>query len=326
MTPPAPVADLVESATLDEIYGFMCLQSVRQIDVPRADIVQALLDAGLDPKLAPQNLGPGSAFRRACERYHQRKIEDRTVGGVDITRTVMIRPVVDDAGQMVRRLVVETRDAQADQQLAYDDATYDLVYDKAKQKAEAVVRAEVLHSGNLIDPAVKAIAEEVIDTWSKLVGTVSAQHIRDVLTRAVNKAGAVTMRETGAVWFVPVDRADMVERIEDFASKFPMDGSRRFVQFDAVPLPKTAKQRRMVIDAIESANERDIQALMGRLRTALTDGTDSKGVAALQGEFAALKARTDRYRALLSDQLDATSTGLEIVDRQMSELVLKAVA
>jgi len=258
-----------------------------------SDLRHALVEAGLDASYAKE-LKPRNAFSRACHVLE----EDR-----------VIRKVHEDKEdlhfQFTRELEVE--DA--------GDTRYDYEFEAVLvlNKSSGAITCD--RSENLRQQAENAV-----------LSAMSIRTTNDV-TRIINRifrdeARLLPIRPQGGAYYVPMDRIDIVDRMEDFIGRLP--GSAVFQRFsaDASSDPKTKRSLAQAIlyeteDKLSDVNRRVEQWTPGRTRISTTERADT--------DLKMLMLQVEADAALLEDRADEVKKQLKAAKKRLKERALEVL-
>ena len=207
-----------------------------------------------------------------------------------------------------------------------NDAT--MVENPATGFTEAVVSKTALvkyykkgHKKGLIeadDPAVSAKVTGMIDQFKNMAGT---SEVNDAIKRIIDvEADCVAITRNGNVWFVPIQYADLIDRLQVFIDSLPGQNN-----FTILPVANRPENRRSFWGSIKNEIGRQIDE--ARKSIAETKEMIDKGeVQAYRVDnlFALIKEKRERlsaYSALFHAEADDISEELEIINGNLQNLL-----
>lgn len=294
----------------DHYLGLVTVFSVSKVDVPHHELEAHLTRVGL-AEYVPGRPADADVFRRTSKRLQRNR---QATGDAGVSVNVMVRDVADDEDQIVRRLVCELVD-RGNRTLGYSEV-YDLVFTKPSRKHSRSSNLDVRRIGESVHPAADEVATEIVSEYNRLVGTVDDGAIRNVISRALDGAHAVSLRPGGGCYFADRSEAKVIAGLEDFASHIPG------TMVHSIPLPDDLKQRANLIDAVEDQSKTDIEREMVEIRELLTKGEPVSGriLATHAARYRSLEQRATRYAGLLETALGSTNMALVGLKMQMAKL------
>lgn len=269
------------------LLGSLCWYTVPEaIRVPHTEVTAALAAVGLDAHV-PMAPADDDVFRQVCSSHQRKKV---ATDDAEIFENYLIRDVVRQGGRVVKQIVVEKVDRRGEK-LAH----------KASVNLEFVVATSQLNVRSLITPPNKQamrVADLIKRDFKTYRGTCNAYGIRETFRRVIAGTGAVIVRPSGGVYFVPETRHVTVEALAGFAADLPG------VTFHPVPLINDADQSAMLREAIENETRETIQKTLDEI-DALMSGPEisaSKYQAMIDSMNSTI-SRTSEYSELLDDTL-----------------------
>jgi hypothetical protein len=305
--------------TVDRNYwlGTLFWYSFGGMRVPHRDLVQMIVDAGLDPSTAPREPGDADVFRRVAssvlkdydkvkdpndpdvvsrygfEEFHD---EDRIIKRV--TR-VRVDSGAQDVGLVELGNIVFERDTRS---ITYEDFGMDTSF--TAPITESVVRD--VQSG--------------FDGWR---GCLDINGIRSWFRRQIEEdIGAFVVRSGGVIWFALERHRDKIEGLERVAGLL-RDGKYGDIEFHAIPLINDEKQRERVREAYEAETAQELERLR-EIAVAYKKDDTSKltkdKLASMWEDYHRLAERTREHEEILESTLRVTTGRLDIFKRTLRTL------
>ncbi len=270
--------------------------------VPFDELKDALDAAGLGDH-CPRRPSSIDVFRRVSTAAQRKKID---VGDGKYVN-ILVRDVSTDEDQLLRRVVVETVDAQG-KRLDYS-AEHDLIFDRASQS----MRVEKLtFYSTPADGAVK----EITANYARLQGTIDAGTVRAVVSRVLKAHHAISARPTGGADFLLEANAGVVDALETLPGKIPG------CWIHAIPLIADAKQREYVKTQVEDDVAAEVDSALNEMRKLLAAGEEitSAKFVSVNNQYKQLTTKINVYAEKLDDQLDGAKARLTIFSTTMAAL------
>lgn len=155
------------------------------------------------------------------------------------------------------------------------------------------------------------IADAIFDEFEKARRELRTADMSAWFVRRL--AGAVRLRETGGIYFVPETQAAAWTQFADIISK--VSGTRIY----EVPAMRTERAVEAVMDAVIAETQSEVAAL-----TALLDEKEftARGLQGKATRCAALAAKLKSYEDLLGVKLSAMQSTIEEVDARIADMIL----
>lgn len=280
--------------------------SVRQTLVPHARIEADLTAAGLGAWV-PKKTAASDDYRKATSAANRRVELD---GGK--YRNILIRPLDDNEDRIVRSVVIET--LHKGKRLDYCEAAHVIFH---RDSGRLTVKM-------LVDPGGPAdeVVRDIRASFLARRGSVDQDTVRGMIKKVLDAHKAVTVRDTGAVFFIPREHCDIVPKLEKIAAAIPG------AEFEAVPLveddPENPRKRRdLVARGVTAGVFLEVDQLLSDIREA-GDQLSHRKAGTILNRFKDLKARTESYQSLLQDDLAEAVGRLELLSLSMMKVLDKA--
>jgi Family of unknown function (DUF6744) len=320
----ANICDLngVEASTSQfPLIGYTVFWRLAGIRVRHPDLEQALQSAGFE-KYLPDPPTPRVALRRALAewiRAKQRIARDLQLqqNGEDQNeddggrRRTLIR-VINRAGSehLVYALVAEDIDFSM-LGLSYGTALRILLHKKTGEMicttdAEGVIDAQ---------RESQQVTDELMPYWRQYRDLFIARDLSEMMREIVDEMNAVSLRQSGGVYFVPASERDSLFRLRQLIADIPQaPGLDPFVC--ALGVPDAVEAKRGLSRAVHAGLLDEINSLrrdLGRLSES-GDRLREKTISQRLVIYKRLKAKAEMYQELLGmrqDEVRAEIAGLE---------------
>lgn len=269
------------AATLNEgtvnfpILGYFCFWNIRNIDITKDELVAKLKEAGIDEKYARDH-NYRSAFLRALKNLEEQRI---------------IRLVEENRDILSYQFTAESKN-EVQKSLEYDRETI-VVIDKNKYRKTEKFE-DALVEGR--DDIKKRITELFYIEKVRYRSADITRYLQKIFTE---KADIISLRENGALYFVPAGFKDVVDAV---AKLMELLGG--MCRFEFVPLPDTGQGRKMVKNAVVDEIRALFTSLENEIKEAAAEGkADSDKWS--QGRLAKIeniRKRISIYEPVLADQ------------------------
>lgn len=292
------------------LLGFLVWYSVTEAtEISHPDLVTALTDCGLDD-FTPKRPTDKNIFKRSVTKQARKKVE---TDDPDIYENYLMRPVTESTGTVTRHIVVEQVDA--------NNKRLDLapVVSIEWEAPDQITRAflPVTKSGTKLhqhDQAM-AVAELIEQDFNRDRNIVNAYGIRELIRRVVLSTNAISVKESGGVYFVFASKADTIEKLMVFADNFPGVG------LSPVPLVDDTRQREMLRAAYEAETIGEIDKVLTEFDK--IDGEiPYKQFERISADLAAMKAKTTDYSTLLEDTLHGVDLKIKVYEARVRKFFL----
>lgn len=276
--------------------------------------------AGLT-KALPRPPKDFDTFRRVTGDAAKTKVPHGTQAGV--VENWMVRPVASDDDEIVRRAVVEVKDA-AGRKLAFEQV-FDMIYVRPTAsgtsgyfKYEWLKDPRDWHTFNATDwPYADQMIKETITRYNAEKGKLSAGVVRQWLTRTIRNMGGTPCSPSGAPYFLKEVYADQVETLEAFCAKhLPTTG-----QCHSVELLDSDKQRDMIHRAIDRETVGAIEDITQEINECRREGKlTSKRFIDIQKRVKAVEKKNAGFMKMLQRDQGAIKSRLGLLATLAEEL------
>jgi len=309
----SPLPGYGAGLTDDTILGYIAWYTITKPKLTHDDIMQLVIDNGLDPVIVPKPPRAGDAFKRAC-RYSERL-------GLDIPYSpnkanFLIRPVAQTIEDVERHLVLEIRDPDG-RRLTHQTAA-ELRFER---------KTGVLHvKMEKLDDDLQPLLEETMDNFASILKDstkyVEAQVIRRMIRSQLEYMNAVLARSKGSVYFIPKKHKKLMEGLETFTASCGKGSV-----FHSIPLVDDTKQQELVKNAFEEGVHEQSQQIISELSAYVSQ---SKEITAnawndYKQRLVALTHKANEYSELVDFELNQSQTELEAVQAQLQEMLMSGL-
>lgn len=298
----------------DTWIGELCWYSLHDVAVPHELFVEAL--AGLPNLEIPARPADHDVFRRACSKQKANRVPGEKE---DEFFNYMMREFADDT-QIVRRVVRETVNPKG-KRLRYEEMI-DVSFRRATDThPEPGVRIKSIPGANP-DGTAQELATAAVAEYRAKRGTLNAQGVREWMRKYLVDAGAISVRPSGGLYFIPQEKADMLEVLDVLATAVNESVAAGTIDYHSLPLIDSKKQRQMIRRAFDADTTSVIDSKMVEITELLRRGKKiSEGkYASILGEYQRLASRSKEYQDLLDHALEDTGTRLSWFQAQILTL------
>lgn len=142
--------------------------------------------------------------------------------------------------------------------------------------------------------------------------------IREAARRAVEiTLNGVRVRQSGAVYFTSLDRAEQLEAVAKVINSIPD------ARFDILPLIDDGTQRDMLLRAFQDEAMGNANELITEMAEILRDNKAMpvKSFIDITDRFSRTKQKIQEYSVLLGDTLEASKSALQIAEEQINTIL-----
>lgn len=290
----------------ESILGHITWYFVAETLVPHHRLAEILTDNGL-ARFIPREPADSDVFRRVCRAAQAKKV---TTSDPDVLVNILVRDVSHgDDKVLLKRIVAERVNARG-KKLSYEEM-FDVSFDKDSSTMS------IRRTSSLSEPAADEAAGQIGRDFPASRGMVNGAAVRDVFNRALVGSKATSVRPSGGVYFVMDEHAGVLEGLKALANHVPG------AFMATTPLPDNAEQREMLRESVEFASEAEISSIQAEIANLLKSGEELTGarIAALTARTNTLKAKAAAYTDLLETNLGRTNAGVDILNRQLGQLM-----
>lgn len=292
----------------EHVLGHITWYFVAETLVPHDQLAQILNDNGLGAFI-PRPPADADVFRRVCSAA---QVKRAATTDPDVLVNILVRNVSHGDDQvLLKRIVAERVDARG-KKLSYEEM-YDVSFDKDAG------HMSIRRTSALQEPAADEAANQIGREFPAARGRVNGAAIRDVINRALVGSKATSVRPSGGVYFVMSEHARVLDGLKVLCNHVPG------AFLATTPLPDTREQRDMLRESVEFSSEAEITSIQNEIANLLRSGEEVTGarIAALTKRTNELKSKAAAYTGLLETNLGRTTAGIEILGRQLAQLMVK---
>jgi hypothetical protein len=249
--------------------GDLVWWSLADADVSRADLEAAWQAAGLDPDLLPEIPTPEKALRTAIRQVQ--------VGAKD----QLVRLAHEGADQLVYVVKQEAKTAD-------HDTDYATLAKITLDRATGTLRV----TGN------NDMAGRVQAEFSRMLTTHVSRDVMMTITKCLKRWAAVSLRETGGIYWVPTVSAGLVKALQGAVERIGQ--SRVYL----LPVNDSVDAQRSLGAAAAGSIETELKALQDEIAGFLVEAPRPSTLARRLTAFEELRARADLYRSILGVTLE----------------------
>lgn len=275
-----------------EIVGFLCWWSIHNVNVTRERLIEVLKGCGIDEKFARSH-NYRAAFIRSLRELEENRI---------------IRPVSENAVEMVYQFTAETKVEDDDVKLKYDPETLVKINKAVYRKTQSI--AEALHGR-------EDIRQKLIEIFDSKKDMYHSSDITRLIKRIFSeKADIVSLREQGSVYYVPSQFQNILGAVASFVNS--IGGS----SFQYFPLPNVEACRQAVAAAVDDEMRVDLEKMEKEIEEVssgnkeITERWRNHKIKTLEN----IQKRVARYSEVLED---STAQFLKDNYQKMREAVLQ---
>lgn len=309
----SPLPGYGAGLTDDTILGYIAWYTVTKPTLTHENIMQLVIDNGLDPVIVPKPPRAGDAFKRAC-RYSERL-------GVEIpyspnTANFLIRPVVQTLTDIERHVVLEIIDPDGRK------LTHSTAAELRFERKDGVLHVKM----EQLDPELQPLLEETMDNFAATLKNsakyVEAQVIRRMIRSQLEHMHAVLARAKGSVYFIPKKQRKLMEGLEAFTANCG-PGS----VFHSLPLVDDTKQQELVRGAFEDGVHEQSQQIISELHALSAQNKEITANAwnDYKQKLVLLTHKANEYTDLVDFELTQSQVELETVNAQLQEFLMSGL-
>lgn len=246
--------------------------------------IEALRDAwkaaGLDMALFRKEPEPVTAFRRAVLDQADRRTIDKT----SEVRT-LVRPQAEPhAWAVVEEFVKEGQ-----------PPVYETLLIASFSSQTGVPNRPTYDHVSGYSNKTEALVERIEGAFQIQSGTFAPEDITTWLVKLAEKKNAVTLRDTGGVYFIPRDAMDFWNKAAE-AIETASDKTHRVFRIPAV---RNSEAAEAIIDAVTA----EAEAMARKIDEEVSSGLGDRALETRKGYIATMLAKVTSYEALVGQQL-----------------------
>jgi hypothetical protein len=238
----------------DLFIGSLLFYRVAGCNVTRPQLEAWFLDLGLDPQYIPDPIDPVDAFSKATNNDNWRLSYPMGTQAQQLTANILIRPVKTDKQRVVKAIVREVVDGNAEK---LNTATIgEAVFYKAPTNSmRLTLDPAALAAGedSQLDPAISNLRAR----YAEFCQHYDPQAIRKMIRDYVTDLNAVLVNPTGGLYFVHKTRDATLDKLSELVKRIGGD-----CLFELIPLVNTPDKREMLLEASQTATEKQCRELL----------------------------------------------------------------
>ncbi|MCI2421142.1 hypothetical protein MOQ72_27230 [Saccharopolyspora sp. K220] len=324
------------------LLGYVVMYSIFDGKNTHQRILDWVRELGLDPEMVPEPTSPAQAFRRVTGptgvKVTYPKDDPSATGRRSAGQqvTLMIREVSNDRHRTVKRIVREEANAETGQ-LEYESGLGEVIFRKQRTKPGAPGGAGKLHcvpNPDAIASLHPAEQQQVADMFSEitrayreLIEYIPGDRLRGMIHDAIEKLGAVSVRPTGGVYFVPYRHKETLAALRELVRRFgphpdpDANDTQRGSRLTNIPLPRTGEMREEIIDSFRHKARTELTELTRAILEARASGdTSFETKVKLHEKLRELQRATAEHESLLAVDLSDTSSAQASAEQQLRAL------
>lgn len=289
------LAGLPDSAFIGSVLWYSIAGTVeRGIDGKRQvfpvrcsqDLMEEWFDElGLDKQFLPSRIKKIDAFRNASSAVKREYILDE---GNQRFAELRVEEVRSDAEQVIRHVVQIVRDERKEQLALHHMATLKFIRGgrtaKGKRHSGDHVKTAVLTRVKGEDrEQVQALLDDFDERFEDLAVNLQSPAIRGVIRTILGALGAIAMKTSGGVYFVPKTNWPQVDALQQLIRRIGQG-----CVLEQFPLVDTTESRDMLTEAYQAEVEDDVRLLLRKIAELNTSKKNGKITAKQYADLNAL--------------------------------------
>ncbi|MDD3906519.1 MAG: hypothetical protein PHS46_08385 [Candidatus Omnitrophica bacterium] len=307
------VGDMADLPLLGNIVWW----SVRDFRISHEDLEKAFDKVGFDKAWMLKEPSRAHAFRAATGILKSSGVTENGHGF-----SIMVRDLGNDGESAIRKVIREERDT-SNRVLEYQEVgelcfnvKSENMYSKLNPKYAGVAEYE-------------AIMEKAKSEFDTLCSYHMGRKVRVMVHDLIMSLGPTVMRPSGAVYFVPRQHNEIVEKLEKL---IPMIDKMAILHsdydasvFESIAMMDSEKHRKSLYEKFKSQTAEELGAAAKELADLLKgEEKVTKSVAMKHiNRVKELKAAVANYEELLSRDLNAAKSKMDLVNKQAVKLLDK---
>ena len=260
-----------------------------EVSVSHATLEAEWLGHGLSPKLLPEPQTPQKALRQAVRTVQIGKRNVDIINSVDtndhLVFTVSRAQPVDNEGN-----VTYAQEAR-------------MTLDK---------RTGILGSDHNTE-----LTERIRTEYDVLLSSHTARDIMMMITKALQQWSAVTLRDTGGIYYVPRTQSENLRRLRDVVKQFGKS------QMFLLPVHSTDEAKQSLGTAAAGSIEAELTALQEEIHGFMQEpeGVRPSTLARRLEAFGDLRSRADLYRTILNVTVSDLGGQIQKLEQQVETML-----
>ncbi len=280
------------------ILGHLVWYSISEMFVPRDELRQRLVDAGIGEGYMPRPISGADAFRKASSAVEGKDV--LPAWNEHISLNVLVRDVARGKNYVQRNLVLEFLDKEH-KELSYDSEEAVLVFDKTTNTIDVAKCSD----------QATAIVDQIKDNFQLFLNNHDSQALRSICTKYLWSLNPISVRPSGGIYFVPFQYEEQLKRLVDFLSSFEKGRTEAYT----IPLINTEEQRDMVKAKIAEHLNNTLTEMAVMLKQPKKIEKGKANILLNNAKFVLENFRD--YKEALNDELRNMDFTLDLIQQQM---------
>lgn len=316
---------LKEVANDTAFLGALCWYAVPGDTMPHYSKLLELVVEADAPMSIPAPPKAVDVFRRACNEAKRSKVPAPQEGQ---SFNYLLKDTGCDDLNIYRQLVEERVDGKK-HKMGFRTLGRAIALRPPAKIHQSEVQEPVSISWELdidaYDPSygtLESIQDEILHFCKTMGSQLTSIAFRETIRASVMKGlSGTAVRPSGGVYFVNIDKLEQLERIQHVVNN--IGGS----SFHIIPLIDDQIQRRMIKQAFEDETEKAAEKLMIEISGLLASGepVSASKFHKYNVQLNELRDRMGEYTDILDTSLTKANTSLDLLGKQISELLQKSL-
>jgi len=277
------------TVTGGEHVGDIIWWTLSEARIARTLLETIWMNAGLSRDWLPEPPTPEKALKTA--------VKESLVGRAQ----QLARIGLEDDTRIVFAILAESRDGSGDVSIAQEA--------RVTLNRQAPSQLESDHPGN-------ELVQTIFAGYERLLTTYTADDIRRALLKALDACAAVTLRDSGGVYWIPAPYADTLRLLKDAVAQI---GASRI---DVVPIHATPEAKAALGDAARSSLSEEIGKLRVKIDGFLAQPPERASTLTRRLQaFEDLRAKARLYQTVLKVQVQDLESDLSKLTLQVEGLL-----
>jgi hypothetical protein len=160
-----------------------------------------------------------------------------------------------------------------------------------------------------------------VESYRSLVNVHTTADLARTIVKALHRFSAVSLRESGGVYWVPRTSADVLRRLQDCVEG--IGGSK----FHVLPVHESREGARVLGEVAKASLEQELTDLQVEIAAFKAEPPKRTSTISHRLEaFEALRARAELYRTILAVNLDGLDTGIAHLVIEVEQMLQQSEA
>ncbi|MGZ4745655.1 MAG: DUF6744 family protein [Oryzihumus sp.] len=295
----------------DLFIGSLLFYRVSNCSVTRQQLDAWFVELGLDPAYVPAPINTADAFMKAVNKDNWRL--SYPMGDAGMKANILIRDVKTDKERIVKAIQREVVDANAEK-LQTNTIGEAVFYKAPASRMRVSLHPTMLAQGEaeVLNPALDAMKAKYADFCVHY----DPQAIRMMIRNYVTDLNAVLVNPSGGLYFVHKTRDATLDKLNTLMKRIGGD-----CLFELIPLVNTPDKRDMLLEASQTATEKQCRELLDKVQAKLGGkAVKLSDWKSLRDEMQMISARAEEYSNILGVAQDRAAMSLEAVTLSITAL------